>query len=213
MIFFIITTSVYNNCSIRKMQYIYGITALQKKIQDFEIKDYKMIVVENNGKRHTFLDDLENCEVYYTENNFLPTNNKGFKELCDIFNCIDHFKIQDSDFVVKMTGRYILDDTNGEFMNRVRDIHHKHHDYKCVIKYGSYRKPVNYKMDDCITGLIGMSCCYMKQIELPLENDCVEWNWGKVTRLIDDEKINILRSDKLLGIHIRPESNSQYFIV
>ena len=31
---------------------------------------YKIIIVENNGVRKTFLDDL-GCEVYYTNNNFL----------------------------------------------------------------------------------------------------------------------------------------------
>ena len=44
-------------------------------------------------------------------------------------------------------------------------------------------------MDDCVTGLIGMSCLYIKQIEKPNETECVEWKWGKVTNLIDDKKI------------------------
>lgn len=48
------------------------------------------------------------CEVYYTLNNNVQTNNKGYKELQDILDCIVKYNINDSDFIVKMTGRYIL---------------------------------------------------------------------------------------------------------
>ena len=185
MIYFIITTSIFNNCSIRKDQYIKGINKVKQITKDLIFKNYKIIVVENNGKRDTFLDMLD-CEVYYTENNFKQTGNKGLKELHDILDCIDKYNINDSDFIVKMTGRYILDD-NSEFINIIKNIHNTNYD--CVIKYGPYLNPVNYKMDDCITGLIGMSCLYIKQIEKPNETECVEWKWGKVTNLIDDKKI------------------------
>lgn len=47
------------------------------------------------------------CEVYYTMNNFLTTNNKGINELKDILDCIDKYNINDTDFIVKMTGIYI----------------------------------------------------------------------------------------------------------
>ena len=155
MIYFIVTTSIFNNCSTRKNQYIEGINKLKKIIQDFK--------------------NMLDCEVYYTENNFIQTGNKGLKELQDIFDCIDKYNINNTDFIVKMTGRYILDD-NSEFMNIIKNIHNTNYD--CVIKYGPYFNPVNYKMDDCITGLIGMSCLYVKQIEKPNENECVEWKWG-----------------------------------
>ena len=144
------------------------------------------------------------CEVYYTENNFIQTNNKGIKELQDILDCIDKYNINNTDFIVKMTGRYILDD-NSEFMNIIKNIHNTNYD--CVIKYGPYFKPVNYKMNDCITGLIGMSCLYVKQIEKPNENECVEWKWSKVTNLIDDNKIYLVNN---LGINICPASNNYF---
>jgi hypothetical protein len=64
-------------------------------------------------------------------------------------------------------------------------------------------------MDDCITGLIGMRCLYVKQIEKPSEYDCIEWKWGKVTQLIDDKKIYMVNN---LGINICPGSNN-YFMV
>jgi hypothetical protein len=203
MIYFLITTSLFNNCSIRKNQYTTGINKLKQIIQDLNFENYKIIIVENNGKRDTFLNILHS-EVYYTENNFLQTNNKGLKELQDILDCIDKYNINDTDFIVKMTVRYILDD-NSEFMNVIKNIHNTNYD--CVIKYGPYFNPVNYKMDDCITGLIGMSCLYVKQIEKPNEHECVEWKWGKATNLIDDSKIYLVNS---LGINICPGSNNYF---
>lgn len=205
MLYFIVTTCVFNECPIRKNQYITGINQLKKIIKNLNIENYKIIVVENNGNRYTFLNMLD-CEVYYTKNNFLKTDNKGIKELQDILDCIDKYNINDADFIVKMTGRYILND-NSEFMNIIKNIHNINYD--CVIKYGSFFKPVNYKMNDCITGLIGLSCYYVKLIEKPTENECVEWKWGKVTNLIDDKKIYLVNK---LGINICPGSN-KYFKV
>ena len=204
MIYFIITTSVFNNCHIRNNQYIKGIAKLKQIIQNLNFENYKIIIVENNGERKTFLNML-NCEVYYTKNNFMKTGNKGLKELQDVLDCIDKYNINDTDFIVKMTGRYILDD-NSEFMNIIKNIHNTNYD--CVIKYGFYFKPVNYKMNDCITGLIGMTCSYVKQIKKVKENECIEWNWAKVTNLIDDNKIYLVNN---LGISICPGTIDNYF--
>lgn len=162
MIYFLITTSIFINCPIREAQYIHGINKLKKIIIDLNIQNYKIIIIENNGLRNTFLNNLE-CEVYYTNNNYLSTNNKGYKELQDILDCIYTYNINETDFIVKMTGRYILND-NSEFMNIIKNIESTK--YMCVIKYGPYFKPVDYKMNDCITGLIGMSCLYIKKINV-----------------------------------------------
>jgi hypothetical protein len=205
MIYFIITTSIFNDCSIRQSQYINGINQLKKIVKDLNIENYKIIIIENNGIRNTFLDMLD-CEVYYTTNNNLKIHEKGYKELQDILDCIHKYNINDTDFIVKMTGRYILND-DSEFMNIIKNIHVTQYD--CVIKYGSFLRPVNYKMNDCITGLIGMRCLYVKQIEKPSEHECVEWKWAKVTQLIDDNKIYMVNN---LGINICPGSNN-YFMV
>jgi hypothetical protein len=100
MIYFLVTTCVFNDCLIRKEEYINGINKLKKIIQDLNFENYKIIIVENNGKRDTFLNMLD-CEVYYTENNFIPTNNKGIKELQDILDCIDKYNINDTDLLLK----------------------------------------------------------------------------------------------------------------
>lgn len=201
MIYFIVTTSIFNSCEIRRKQYIKGFMALKQSIAKLNITNYKIIVVENNGLRPTFLTDFVGCDVYYTTNNFIQTCNKGIKELYDILDCIKAYNINDDDFIVKMTGRYILHD-NSEFMQCV-----KLNCANCIIKYGSYNNPVNYKTNDCITGLIGMSCFYIKQIEVPTETECVEWKWAKVANTI--EKIHLVNK---LGIYICPGTN-RYFIV
>lgn len=206
MIYFIVTTCLMG-CKLRESQYVEGITKLSQVIRDLNIENSKIIVVENNGKRETLFDTLVldiGAEVYYTENNSKQTSNKGTKELQDVFDCISKYNIQDTDFIVKMTGRYVLDD-NSEFMNAVKDIHNTKYD--CVIKYGPFWKPVDYKMDDCNTGLIGMSCFYVKQIEYPYESECVEIRWAKATYLMDDAKIHMVNQ---LGINICPSSNTYF---
>jgi hypothetical protein len=182
MIYFIITTSIINNCIIRKEQYIKSITILKNIIQNKKIENYQIIIVENNGLRKTYLDDL-GCTVYYTNNNSLPTNNKGYKELQDILDTITIFDIKNTDFIVKMTGRYSLE-YDSEFMN-VLEMCSKSEaslslpsEIDCIIKYGPFSSPVDYKTNDCITGLIGMRCFYIKQIEKPNLNECVEWKLG-----------------------------------
>lgn len=205
MLYFIVTTSVFNDCENRKSQYIDGISKLKEVIQQLDIQNYKIIIVENNGKRETFLNSLHS-EVFYTNNNFIDTKNKGYKELEDIFEVIHFYNIHDNDFIVKMTGRYIVKN-DSEFMNIIKNIENTN--YQCVIKYGSYEYPVNHKVNDCITGLIGMSCFYVKKIEKPKEHECVEWKWAEVTHQIENRNIYIVNN---LGLYICPGSN-KYFLI
>jgi len=196
---------MYNNCPIRKNQYINGINKLKDVIDIMNIENYKIIIIENNGNRNTFLNYLD-CEVYYTNNNSLPTYNYGYKELQDVLDCIEHYNINDSDFIVKMTGRYILEE-DSEFMKEIKNINETKYD--CVIKYGNPLYLVNYKMRDCITGLIGMKCYYIKKIEKPKGMEHVEFMWGDVTYLINDNKIHIVNN---VGINVCPMSNTYYLI-
>jgi hypothetical protein len=207
MIYFLVTTSIFNNCNIRKKQYKNCISKLKKTINKLNITNYKIIIIENNGLRKTYLDLLIslNCEVFYTNNNILLTD-KGYKELQDILDCIEFYNIKDTDFIVKITGRYFLD-YNSEFMMIIKEIDTTNYD--CVIKYGSYNNPVDCKMHDCITGLIGMRAIYIKQINKPTIKECVEWKWAEATYLMNDEKIY---QCKKLGINICPGSNI-YFSV
>ena len=192
VVWFIVTTSIFNDDPIRQEQYTRGITTLQSHIHDM---DSRLIVVENNGLRRTFLDDL-GCEVYYTQNNLLPTQNKGCKELKDILDCIIQYSIPGSDFIVKMTGRYILQ-PDSLFMKTIKE---REHD--CVLRYGSF-VDLKFNANDCITGLIGMKCGLIKTIEFPNEIDSVEWKWAKASHVAK----TILHLN-CLGISICPGGNT-----
>jgi len=212
MIYFIITTSLFtgDSDSIRKEQYRKGILTLYHQIRahSFEREHYRIIIVENNGFRTTYLDEIAreiDATLYYTNNNRLPTNNKGYKELQDVLDIISFLPILDDDFVVKMTGRYILDETS-LFIERYKN---RKENIDAILQYGSYMKPSNEKMGDCITGIIGMRCSYIKRIEKPRESECVEWKWAKVTLEIPENRM--IQMSKL-GIWICPGSND-YFLV
>jgi len=198
MIYILVTASlILKDFEIRQKQYTAGINCVKKYFNNG-----KIIIIENNGKRDTFLNDF-GVDVFYTDNNKYTTN-KGGTELKDINDCINYYNINDDDFIIKITGRYLLIE-NSNFVNHVKHINK----YDCLIQYGSFITPQKNKMNDCITGLIGMKCKYVKQIEYPLNHECVEWNWAKVTYQIQDDKICNL--DKL-GIYICPGSND-YFLV
>ena len=206
MIYFIVTTCVYDDCLIRKQQYMSSITKLQNRIRELNIENAKIVIVENNGPRYTYLDELKE-ELFYTNNNMRPVCNKGYKELHDVFDCINKYNIQDSDLIVKITGRYFLND-DSKFMSVLQNIDQTN--YECIIRYGYYFEPAKMgKIDDCITGLIAMSCRYVKRIEMPNESECVEWKWAIASKSIPDEKVCILNE---LGINICPASNNYHLV-
>jgi len=199
-LYFIVTTSlIEENYEKRKEQYCKGIDTLFEMLKLRKIEDIaSVIIVENtteNGKP-TFLDKYnkkKNCVVFYTRNHFLNTKNKGIKELYDVRNCIEKFNIRDNDFIVKMTGRYLLDLNNSPFFdalcNMLNSSLPNQPKYEAIIKYGWFGCPSNVKQEDCITGLIGMTAKNIMNIVIPMENECVEWKWAKQTFHILDEKI------------------------
>jgi len=215
----IITTSLINSTvrgrdyETRKSEYI---TAIKKIIETF--KDYKIVIVENNsllkkfrvsvGLHKTFL-DMFGVPVLYTRTNLIVTRNYGMKELLDIFECIRRFDIQDDDFIIKITGRYMLTDTS-DFVKQVKQLEETKYD--AIIRYGSYMDipaPI-VKQQNCVSGLIGLRCKYVKQIEIPNEDTFVEENWAKRIASLDDEKVCVLQ---MLGVYIRPEIKTTYFLV
>jgi hypothetical protein len=167
--------------------------------------DSRVILIENNGKRETFLDLYRGCEVFYTNNNTIKTKNKGLKELKDVKDCIEHYKISDDDFVVKLSGRYRITDPS-PFIDRLRYLSDT---MDCILRYGSFNRPSDTRVKDCITGLIGMRCKYVKLIEEPHENDPVEWKWAWVTYQIPEERILIMKS---LGLYMRPMNTAPLIV-
>jgi hypothetical protein len=178
----------------RLKEYANGIQKILKISKD--IPNSKVILIENNGRRKTFLNLYEGCDVFYTNNNTIETKNKGIKELKDIKDCIEHFGIEDDEFIVKLSGRYEVMDKSPfiEQLNKLEGI-------DCILRYGSFNKPSDTRVKDCITGLIGMRAKHIKDIEEPHENDPVEWKWAWKTYSMDETKIVAMKS---LGLYMRP---------
>ena len=157
MIYIIITTCINNKVGIknnihRQKLYIESINHLLYLIKnDINIKP---IIVENNGWRQTFLDDL-NCDICYTNNNLIDYKHKGENELLDIKEVINRYNIKDDDTVIKLTGRYKV--LNLNFINIVKN----------NISCDAFVKFFNvctkeFMLDDCVLGLFAIKCKYLK---------------------------------------------------
>ena len=158
MIYIIITTSIQNKDGIqnyihRQIRYIESIHQLLKLIRNN--KDIKPIIVENNGLRDTYLNIL-NCDICYTNNNKINFKHKGENELLDIKEVINRYKINDDDFIIKITGRYKLLEPN--FINLVIN---NVNNYDAFIKFFNVCT-LKYMYDDCVLGLIAIKCKYLK---------------------------------------------------
>jgi hypothetical protein len=118
----------------------------------------KLILVENNGLRQTYLDDLK-CNIVYTNNNNYTFSHKGANELLDIKEVIELYNIKDDDIVIKLTGRYKMLDLT--FLELVKE---NSTEYDAFIKFfnASTRK---YIYDDCVLGLFAVKCKYMKDFK------------------------------------------------
>lgn len=210
-IWVIITTSLVEvRYQERKAEYIAGIKSILKTFSD---PKYKIVIVENNSKinnpvkffHKTFLDNFK-VPVLYTKNNLLlkHTINYGIPEFADVLDCIKHFSIADDDFIIKVTGRYIIAD-NSKFFNVVDNLDNK--PYSAVLRFSQYDEPYSLvKTDNCVTGIIGLKCKYVKQIEPPEFNQrkvSIEMKWAKVIKTLDDSEICFLTE---LGLCIKPFS-------
>ena len=118
----------------------------------------KPIIVENNGKRATFMDDFQ-IPVIYTESNKHNYQHKGVNELQDIKTVIEQFKIKDDDIIIKVTGRYYP--LNDSFFRIVLD---KLGTYEAVIKAYSVSDQ-KFTDDDVVLGLFAIKCKHLKRFE------------------------------------------------
>ena len=162
MIYLIITTSINNRYGAqeavneRKERYLYAIKETLKILP----QEITPIIVENNGKRETYLDNfyhgVNRVQILYTENNKLPFKSKGANELLDIKEVIDKCNITDDDLVIKLTGRYRA--LSPKFFEYVIANEHKYDAFvkffgTCSLKFEQY---------DCILGYYAMRTKYIK---------------------------------------------------
>jgi hypothetical protein len=160
MIYLIITTSIINKHGIkdfehRKQRYIESIETALKLINKNIIKP---IIVENNGERETYLDNL-NCDIVYTNNNTINTHHKGVNELLDIQHVINKYNISDEDYIIKLTGRYkLLDNT---FINILLE---NIYNFEAFIKFFNVAtRKFHQNLDDCVLVLFAIKCKYIKK--------------------------------------------------
>ena len=115
MIYLIITAStVINRHTIetyerRKNNYLNSITNTLNNCDRTKITP---IIVENNKTENQdkYLSNFNGVDVFYTDNNLKLKDvvHKGWIELYDIKDVINHYDIKDDDIVIKITGRYYL---------------------------------------------------------------------------------------------------------
>ena len=161
MIYLIITTSINNRYGAkdqteRQERYLYAINETLKVLPH----EIKPIIVENNGKRETYLDNFyhhnQRVNVFYTENNKQQFKSKGANELLDIKEVIDRYGIEDDDIVIKLTGRYQA--LSPKFFKEV--IENKNN-YDAFVKfYGTCS--LKFEQYDCILGCYALRAKYIK---------------------------------------------------
>jgi hypothetical protein len=169
MIYLIITTSLSNRHGIqnfveRKQQYSMAITESLQHLPP----GMQPIIVENNGQRSTFLDDItyqdKKVPVVYTNNNQYPSKSKGVNEAMDIKEVIQKMNIQDDDMIIKLTGRYrIMSSTFFE------DILHHDKEYDAFVKFFGTCS-LQFERFDCILGCYAIRAKFMKLYQ-PLSID------------------------------------------
>ena len=152
MIYLIITTSINNKYEIenntkRKERYLYAISETLKHLPAEIIP----IVVENNGKRETYLDIFN---VFYTNNNTYRFKSKGINEMLDIKDVIREYGIKNDDIIIKLTGRYRV--LSPDFFKEV--IEKK---YDAYVKFYNV-STLQFEKYDCILG------CYAIKAEFIL---------------------------------------------
>jgi hypothetical protein len=184
MIYLILTTSIVNriesseNREEREKQYIDSISHTLSLLPN----SIKPIIVENNGKRSTYLDHFQHnyivVPVLYTNNNDKIFKNKGVNEILDIKDVIKEFGIKEDDMIIKLTGRYKV--ISPLFFEKVIK-YEKEKD--AFIKFFS-SESLSYKENDCILGMYAMRCLYFQLFnEKWLNNyDCPEEAFAKYIR-------------------------------
>jgi len=160
MIYIIITTSIRNKIGVqnavhREKRYRESITQLLQIVKNDPT--IKVVIVENNGYRETFLREFD-CDICYTENNKFLFNHKGGNELLDMKQVIQHYNIRDDDMILKLTGRYKL--LNANFIEVVK----RNPDYDAFVKFFNVCTK-KYIFNDCVLGLFAVKCKYVKDFQ------------------------------------------------
>jgi hypothetical protein len=194
MIYLIITACIDNKYGIknperRKQEYTECIT----KTLSILPKEITPIIVENNGKRATYLDEF-GIPVVYTNSNTVQYYHKGINELRDMIEVILRHSIQDDDIIIKITGRYHLLDNS--FCKLVMDN---------ITKYDAFVKFFNvcaleFMKNDCVLGLMAIRAKHLKEFAIShrLLGRSMEVEFATFVRTLSAERICEVET---LGLH------------
>jgi hypothetical protein len=170
MIYLIITTSINNRYGTqdqkeREERYLYAINETLKNLPH----EIKPIIVENNGKRDTYLDNFyhhhrQHVKVFYTDNNKLEYRNKAVNEMLDIKEVIDKYGIEDDDIIIKLTGRYRA--LSSQFF---KDIIENENKYDVFVKFYNVCL-FKFDINDSVLGCYAMRTNFIKMFN-PLSFD------------------------------------------
>ena len=160
MIYLILTTSIINrfgstDSKERQEQYLSAI----KETLRYLPETITPIIVENNGKRATYLDYFlhgnKPVHVIYTTNNYTKCKNKSTIEMMDIKEVIHESNIQGNDTIIKLTGRYRM--TSPDFFMEVIQ-HEKQVD--AFVKFFNVCT-MKFEEKDCVLGCFAMRAHYI----------------------------------------------------
>jgi len=146
-----------------------------KTILSYVSDKIKPIIIENNGKRATFLDEF-GVDVHYTENNKESFKHKGINELMDIKSAISAYDIKDDDIVIKITGRYKLID-DSFFQTVINSLQ----SYDAFIKFFNVFTE-EFIEDDCVLGLFAIRCKHLITFEYDLTQEVPETQFAEHVR-------------------------------
>ena len=211
MIYLIITTSINNRFGTqdendRKDRYLYAIGETLKNLP-YEIKP---LIVENNGKRETYLDNFyhhhrQHVKVFYTNNNRHEFKSKAINEFMDIKEVIEKYGIEDDDIIIKLTGRYRA--LSSKFF---KDVIENEDKYDAFVKFFGVCS-FNYEEYDCVLGCFAMRAKFIKMFnENQIDNfKSAEVAFAKYTKFsgarikeIDNLNIECLFSDTLQLLNV-----------
>jgi hypothetical protein len=144
----------------------------------------KPIIVENNGKRATFLDSF-NVDVHYTTNNQEMFQHKGINELNDIKSVIEAYGIKDEDTIIKITGRYSpLNDVFFKFVKANCDV------YDAFVKFYNVASML-FMDDDCVLGMFAAKSKLLKAFEYDNSSRSPEVQFAQYINGIEGEVCDV----------------------
>ena len=124
-------------------------------------------IVENGGNRRTLLDDISGINLLYTDTNSIPytgkntdaeTGLKPMKEMLDILKVCQAFEFDEEDIVIKLTGRYGLDNPPTFLENLVKNSDR----YDVFMKFFNICT-MSFDPLDCVLGLCAIRFKYLQE--------------------------------------------------